>query len=43
VILVSSLDGADFGALVADSPTLGFLPKAELSASAIEALLRPAR
>jgi CheY-like chemotaxis protein len=41
VILMSSLDGADFGALVAGSPALGFLPKAELSASAIEALLAP--
>jgi DNA-binding response OmpR family regulator len=41
VILVSSLDGADFGALVAGSPALGFIPKAELSASAIEALLAP--
>jgi DNA-binding NarL/FixJ family response regulator len=39
VILVSSLDGTDFGALVAGSPALGFIPKAELSASAIEALL----
>jgi DNA-binding NarL/FixJ family response regulator len=39
VILVSSLDGADFGELVAASPALGFVPKAELSASAIEALL----
>jgi DNA-binding NarL/FixJ family response regulator len=39
VILVSSLDGADFGALVAGSPALGFVPKAELSAPAIEALL----
>lgn len=39
VILVSSLDGADFGALVAGSPALGFIPKAELSTSAIEALL----
>jgi DNA-binding NarL/FixJ family response regulator len=41
VSLVSSLDGADFGALVAGSPALGFIPKAELSASAIEALLAP--
>ena len=40
VILTSSLDGADFGALVARSSALGFVPKAELSASAIEALLR---
>jgi DNA-binding NarL/FixJ family response regulator len=39
VILVSSLDGADFGTLVARSPSLGFIPKAELSAPAIEALL----
>jgi CheY-like chemotaxis protein len=43
VILVSSLDGADFGALVAGSPALGFIPKAELSAPAIEALLALAR
>ena len=43
VILTSSLDGADFGALVAGSSALGFVPKAELSASAIEALLLPAR
>ena len=39
VILTSSLDGADFGALVAGSPALGFIPKAELSALTIEALL----
>jgi CheY-like chemotaxis protein len=39
IILTSSLDGTDFGALVAHSSALGFLPKAELSASAIEALL----
>jgi hypothetical protein len=43
VILVSSLDDADFGALVAGSPALGFIPKAELSAPAIEALLAPRR
>jgi DNA-binding NarL/FixJ family response regulator len=43
VILTSSLDGADFGALVARSGALGFLPKADLSASAIEALLAPMR
>src|SRR5256714_3771882 len=42
VILTSSLDGIDFGALVARSSALGFVPKAELSASAIEALLAPA-
>jgi CheY-like chemotaxis protein len=41
VILTSSLDGNDFGALVADSSARGFIPKAELSASAIEKLLAP--
>ena len=39
VILTSSLDGTDFGALVAASSALGFLPKAELSASLINGLL----
>ena len=39
VILTSSLDSADFGALVAGSSALGFIPKAELSASLITALL----
>ena len=43
VILTSSLDGADFGALVTTSSALGFIPKAELSASAIEALLAATR
>jgi DNA-binding NarL/FixJ family response regulator len=43
VILISSLDSADFGALVASSSALGFIPKAELSAAAIEALLAPAQ
>ena len=41
VILTSSLDGADFGALVASSSALGFIPKAELSTLAIEALRAP--
>ena len=39
VILTSSLDGADFGRLVSDGPAAGFIPKAELSAPAIEAVL----
>ena len=39
VILTSSLDGSDFGALVTSSSALGFIPKAELSAHAIDALL----
>src|SRR5438093_7084815 len=43
VVLTSSLDGTDFGALVARSSALGFVPKSELSASAIEALLVPVR
>ena len=43
VILTSSLDGADFGALVAGSSALGFIPKAELSASLINALLAQTR
>ena len=43
VILTSSLDGDDFGALVASSAALGFIPKADLSARAIEALLVPTR
>ena len=43
VILTSSLDGTDFGALVASSSALGFIPKAELSARAIDALLAPTR
>jgi DNA-binding NarL/FixJ family response regulator len=41
VILVSSLDVADFGSLVASSPALGFIAKADLSAAAIRALLAP--
>ena len=43
VILTSSLDGSDFGALVAGSPALGFIPKADLSARTIEALVRSTR
>ena len=41
VILTSSLDGSDFGTLVAHSTALGFIPKAELSIPMIEALLEP--
>jgi CheY-like chemotaxis protein len=43
VILTSSLDDSDFGTLVARSSTLGFIPKAELSAAAIEELLAAVR
>ena len=42
VILTSSLDGSDFGSLVAGSRVLGFVPKSELAVSSIEALLMPA-
>ena len=39
VILTSGLDSSDLGALVTDSSARGFIPKAELSVAAIEALL----
>ena len=39
VILTSSLDGSDFGALLEAGPALGFIPKGDLSNAAIEALL----
>ena len=39
VILTSSLDGSDFGALLAASSALGFIPKGDLSARAIDTLL----
>lgn len=41
VILTSSLDSSDLGSLVAESSASGFIPKAELAAPAIEALLGP--
>ena len=43
VILTSSLDDSDFGALVVRSSALGFVPKGELSASAVKALLASVR
>lgn len=43
VILTSSLDSTDFGALVTSSPALGFIPKAELSVAAIENLVARSR
>ena len=43
VILTSGLDGSDLGTLVTDSSARGFIPKAELSAEAIDALLGPTR
>jgi DNA-binding NarL/FixJ family response regulator len=39
VILVSSRDGSDYGSLAGDSGARGFIPKAELSAEALEELL----
>ena len=39
VVLTSSRDGADFGALVAASGARGFIPKAELSGAGLAALL----
>jgi DNA-binding NarL/FixJ family response regulator len=40
VVLVSSRDGSDFGPLVEQSGAVGFIPKAELSGSAVAALLK---
>jgi two-component system response regulator EvgA len=40
VVLVSSHDVRDLGELVRQSGALGFVPKADLSAEALEALLR---
>jgi len=40
VILTSGLDSSDLGSLVAESSALGFIPKAELSVHAVDALLR---
>ena len=41
VVLTSSRDESDFGPLVAASGARGFVPKAELSGSALLALLEP--
>jgi DNA-binding NarL/FixJ family response regulator len=39
VVMTSSRDACDFGSLVANSGARGFIPKAELSAEAVSALL----
>ncbi len=39
-MLTSSRDASDFGPLVAESGARGFVPKAEISAEAIAALIR---
>ncbi|MDG6107723.1 response regulator [Dactylosporangium aurantiacum] len=43
VILISSHSGEDFEELIAASPAVGFLGKASLSSSAIQALMRHGR
>jgi DNA-binding NarL/FixJ family response regulator len=40
VVLISAYSESDFADLIAASPAVGFLPKAELSAASIEAVLR---
>jgi len=39
VILISTHDEADYAHLIATSPAVGFLPKSELSATAIRRLI----
>lgn len=39
VVLVSSRDASDYGGLIEESGARGFIPKAELSGSALNALL----
>jgi DNA-binding NarL/FixJ family response regulator len=39
VILISTQSEADFADLIAESPAIGFLPKSELSAAAIRAMV----
>jgi hypothetical protein len=40
VILISTHPEDDFAELIGESPVLGFVPKADLSRSAIEVVLR---
>jgi two-component system, NarL family, nitrate/nitrite response regulator NarL len=42
VIMISTHAEADFADLIDDAPVLGFIPKSELSASAIQQLLEAA-
>jgi DNA-binding NarL/FixJ family response regulator len=39
VVLVSSRDASDYGRRIESSPAVGFIPKAELTGTAMEALL----
>lgn len=41
VILISSRDGRDFGALVAESGARGFISKTDLSGASVAALVGP--
>jgi DNA-binding NarL/FixJ family response regulator len=41
LIMISTHAGEDYAELIAESPALGFLPKAELSAAAIRRILGP--
>ena len=43
VIMISTRGGADYADMVADSPAAGFLAKNELSAAAIQQILRQGR
>jgi DNA-binding NarL/FixJ family response regulator len=42
-ILISTHDEADYADLIAASPAIGFLSKADLSAAAIRGVLKPSR
>ena len=41
LIMISTHAGEDYAELIAESPALGFLPKAELSSAAIRRILGP--
>jgi DNA-binding NarL/FixJ family response regulator len=41
LIMISTHAGEDYAELIAESPAMGFLPKAELSAAAIRRFLGP--
>jgi DNA-binding NarL/FixJ family response regulator len=43
VILISTHSRTDFADLIAESPAAGFVPKSELSASAVRAILEDSR
>jgi len=39
IVLTSSRDAIDYGSRIAESPAVGFVPKAELTGAALEAIL----